>query len=141
MFGMATDVNSGDVDDTYAITYIVTEGVFVRGGVSYTRAMLRWVIPYIRPYTIRIALEGEGDMKLSLKQLSSRMYGSVCCVDSGFLTANYDLIQLYQSGYSVVFPSNDPEKYELVQIQDDLKLLEIAGPTSCVFNTSGWVLE
>ena len=149
MFGLSTDVNSGDVDDSFAISYVVTRGIdnrafgfFVRGRLYYTLAVLRWFAPLLQPYTIRIALESRGDLKLLVGQLSSQMYGTVTRVETGFLTSNFELIELYQSGYKVVFTDKNTTKYELVSVGADLEvdLLEIAGPTSCLFNTTGQLL-
>ena len=134
-FGISTDVNSGDVDDTFAITYAVTKGFFVNGWLSRIRAFLRWSIPLVQPCTIRIALESKADMQLFLGQLNAQMYGPVTSVRDGFLTASYELIEIYQAGYKVLFCQSD---YELVPIPGSLHvhLLEVAGPTSCLFNTT-----
>ena len=142
VFGLSTDVNSGDVDDSFAISYVVTRGFFVRGRLYYTLALLRWFAPLLQPCTIRIALESRGDLKLLVGQLSSQMYGTVTRVETGFLTSNFELIELYQSGYKVVFTDKNTTKYELVSVGADLEvnLLEIAGPTSCLFNTTGQLL-
>ena len=135
LFAISTDVNSGDVDDTVAITYVVITGFFVSGWLSYARAVVRWFVPFLRPYTILIALESAGDIKLLIQQLRNQSYGPVKCVREGFLTANYELIEVYQSGYKVALAQSN---YELMPVENPLKvdLLEIAGPTSCVFNTS-----
>lgn len=137
-FGISTDVNSGDVDDTFAIAYVVTKGFFVDGYFSYARAVVRWFTPFVQPYTIRVALHSEGDIQLLLGQLKDQMYGPVTCVSDGFLTANYELIEVYQAGCKVVFPRSNQFHYELVTTRGMLRvqLLEIAGPTSCVFNTT-----
>ena len=134
-FGISTDVNSGDVDDTFAIIYAVTKGFFVNGWFSRIRAFLRWFIPFVPPCTIRIALESKADMQLFLGQLNTQMYGPVTRVRDGFLTANYELIEIYQAGYKVSFRQSD---YGLIPIPGSLHvhLLEVAGPTSCLFNTT-----
>ena len=142
LLGLSTDVNSGDVDDTFAIMYIVTKGFFVRGLLSYTRAALRWLIPFVQPCTIMIALESEGDVKLLVEQMWDQVYGPVICVHGGFRTASYELIEVYQAGYKLIFPHGNQSKYELVPIKAALRVhwLIIAGPTSCVFRTTGRVL-
>ena len=142
VFSISTDINSGDIDDTFAIAYIVTRGFFVHGGLSHVMATLRWFVPFLQPYTVRIALESGGDIKLLLRQLGDQMYGPVKRVIGGYLTANYELIEVYQSRYKVVFPHRDKTEYELAHVEGDLytHLLEIAGPTSCVFKTTGRLL-
>ena len=142
VFGMSTDANSGDVDDSFALTYVVRRGFFVDGAFSFTLALVRWYVPFLKPYTIRIALESKGDLKLLVEQMSTQVYGRVSRVQGGFLTANFELIELYQSGYKVVFPSDLHHNYELFPVGGDLRvdLLEIAGPTSCSFNTTGDLL-
>ena len=144
VLGLSTDVNSGDVDDSFALSYVITRGFFVRGRLSYTLAILRWFAPLLEPYTIRIALESNGDLKLLVGQLCSQMYGTLTPTSGGFLTTNYELIELYQSGYKVVlFPQKTKLKYELVSLKGtelDADLLIIAGPTSCLFNTTGQLL-
>ena len=142
ILGLSTDVNSGDVDDTFAIMYIVTRGFFVKGLLSFARAALRWFIPFVQPCTIMIALESEGDIKLFVGQMKGQVYGPVTCVPGGFLTANYELIEVYQARHKVIFPHKNQPKYELVPVRSALKvhLLVIAGPTSCVFSTTGRVL-
>ena len=138
VFGISTDVNSGDVDDTFAIAYAVTEGFFVKGNLSFFRAMLRWLVPYMQPCIVRIALESTGDMQHLLRQLNEQMYGPVTRVCGGFLTKNYELIEVYQGGNQVSFPQPDQPDIEVVPISGVLgvKLLEIAGPTSCMFSTT-----
>lgn len=131
-FGISTDVNSGDVDDTFAIIYAVTKGFFVKGRLSRIRALLRWFIPFVEPCTIRIALESKADLPLFLRQFNSQVYGPVTPVHNGFLTTNYEI---YQSGYKVSFCQSG---YELIPIPCPLHvhLLEVAGPTSCLFSTT-----
>ena len=138
VLGLSTDVNSGDVDDSFALTYVVTRGFFVDGKLSFALAFLRWFVPLLQPYTIRIALESKGDLKLLVEQMNAHMYGRVSRVEGGFLSTNFELIELYQSGYKVVFPNVIYPNYELVSVGADLDvdLLEIAGPTSCLFNTA-----
>lgn len=143
MLGVSTDVNSGDVDDTFAIAYIVSRGFFVKDRLSRTVAVLRWwFAPFLYPYTVRLALESRGDMKLLVGQLRSGMYGRLRVVKNGFLSANFELILLYQSGYKVIFPQNRKcggGPYELVPVEETdtyVDQLVIAGPSSCQFNTS-----
>ena len=142
IFGISTDVNRGDVDDTFALMYLVMKGFFVNGWLSYARAAARWFIPLVHPYTVRIALETAGDVQLLLKQLSAQMYGRVVRVRGGFLSANYELIEVYQSGYKVVFPQGDQSEYKLLPVRGSLQvhLLIIAGPTSCQFNVTRQLL-
>ena len=143
VLGVSTDVNSGDVDDSFALTYVVTRGFFVLDGrFSFVLAFLRWFSPLLKPYTIRIALESKGDLKLLVEQLSRQTYGRVSIVNGGFLSANYELVELYQSGHKVVFPHAPQTNYQLVPAgaEQNVDLLVIAGPTSCLFNTTGELL-
>ena len=136
--GISTDVNSGDVDDTFAIAYVITEGFFVRGSLTYIRAMLRWYVPFVQSCTVKVILHSNGNLLYFLNQLKSQIFGPVTQVYDGFLTVNYELIEIYQGNYKAIFPPGSKSHYVLVSVDDSLKveLLEIAGPTSCMVDTT-----